>query len=73
LGTATVADNRVTFDPVVETLDRCSSAAAVQVPVKERPGKSPKKGKRLLKTATTDGAGRRRDQDKVKLFCIPGS
>ncbi len=73
LGTATVAEGRVTFDPVDETVDRCSSAAAVQVPVKERPGKSPKKGKRLLKTVTTDGSGRRRDQDKIKLLCIPGS
>lgn len=71
-GSASDESPRVTFSPPLEVLDICTEATEVVVPVKERPGKRPRKGKRIIKATATDALGRRRDRDKIKLVCRPG-
>ena len=73
LGIATQEESRIIFSPALETGDLCTDAVDVVVPLRERPEKSPRPGKRVLKTAVTDGKGRRRDRDKIKLRCLRGA
>jgi hypothetical protein len=71
LGAAARDSTRVVFAPPVAAPDLCSSPATIAVPVKVRTGRPAKKGQRVLKTVTTDGEGRGRDSDKLKLVCLP--
>ena len=73
LGIATQEERRIIFSPALETGDLCTDAVDVVVPLRERPGKSPRPGKRVLKTDVTDGQEQRRDRDKIKLQCLRGA
>jgi hypothetical protein len=72
IGVATEEGGRVTFSPPLEAVDVCSDVFEVVVPLRERPGKRVRRGKKVLKTVVTQAPRRRRDRDKIKLQCIPG-
>jgi hypothetical protein len=72
LGTATRAGDLVTFEPDLGSRDVCSAPASFAVPLRASGGGRLRKGKRLIQGTATESGGRR-DQDKLKLFCLPGS
>ncbi len=72
LGTATRAGDLVTFEPHLGSRDICSTPASVVVPLRASGGGRLRKGKRLIQGTATESGGRR-DQDKLKFFCVPGS
>lgn len=72
LGAASQDGGRVAFSPTLDTVDVCTELVVIRIPVRERPGRGPKVGKRRLQTIVDDGVGRRRDKDTIKIQCRPG-
>ncbi len=54
-----------------ETGDLCSDPTVIRVPLRQRPGRAPKKGKRSLKLESTGQDGG--DRDKLRFECLPGT
>ena len=72
LGTWTREGDLVSFEPDLGSRDVCSDPAEVVVPLRVRGAGRLRPGKRLIRAAATESGGRR-DQDKLKLLCLPGS
>jgi len=71
LGPSTVEGASVAFSPALEAIDLCTGLVDLRIPVRERPGRKAKPGKRKLRTIVVDGANRRRDKDTIKVQCQP--
>lgn len=66
LGTSSTTGGVVTFDPPLDTTERCTDPVTIAVPTRgARPGAL------VLKARTVAAGGRPRDTDTLKLVCAP--
>jgi hypothetical protein len=72
LGTATREGDVVSFEPALGSRDVCSGPASIVVPLRPGAGGRFRPGRRVIRATATESGGRS-DQDKLKLFCLPGS
>jgi hypothetical protein len=66
LGTSSTAESTVTFAPPLDEDERCTEAVTLVVPTRGR-----RAGTLALRARTVGSGGRPRDQDALRLVCLP--
>jgi hypothetical protein len=67
----TVDAARVTFDPPLSTVDVCTAAAEIVVPLREREGRPTRAGKAVVAARVIDEVRQLPDSDRITLRCLP--